>query len=957
VTAGTAGTPTVGRERETARIAWRLSELAAGRGGVVLLSGEPGIGKTRLALDAAGAARARGLPVVWGRCPEAGGAPALWPWMQVVRACVRSEGADVVADRLGAAAVDVLALADVRELPGVAGPRSAELVTSQRFRMFDGVVRLLAGGPEPLVVVLEDLHRADELSVALARQLGEEAGQLPVLLMVTWRSTDAPADGPAVRGTAALASLPWAEDLPLGPLPRADAGRLVTALRGSAVEDAGVDAVVRRAGGNPLFLQQLARSTTDRGAGVPTSLRQVVRERVAGLPAECRSVLDALAVAGRSADAALVAGAVGLPTDRARALLTAAVERGLLAPALDEGAATFSHALVQEILYSDLDPGRRGELHERFAVLLEEASGPEALAARAEHALRAARAGRVVDCVPALRAAAASAAGRLAFAEASRLLGQAVERWTGRPGDLVEVLLELGTAEIHAGRPAAARPWLERAADLAAGRDDGPALAAAALAIGECVVPVGQVDWDLAARLRQALAALDHEDGDVRAKLLARLAVELYWHEGGEEARRLSADALVTAERLPGTTRTLAEAMWARLFTLRGPDRLDERLALGRRLVETAVRERWDDVEARGRVWWVPELLRAGQLPAYRANVERLGLIARSSGQPLHRWYAELFAAERDLATGAAENAAAHSVEAAEVAARLGIAAGRIYFIGQQLPLRRDVGGVEDIREPLQEVADRYPALVTLQMMLCVLDAETGQFDRADAVLARLAADDFAAVPLDALWTATLCLAAEVAAMTGDVPTSRVVARLLDPHRGTCAVQGVPVAWGAVDRAVGLARLTCGDASGARTALTAALRLHQRWGFGPQVLRTRLDLAVAGGLTADGRRDVERVTTEARALGLGRLADRSVEVLATAGPPRIDGPGGRLSPRETEVLGLLAAGVSNAGIAARLVLSVNTVERHVRNVYTKLGVANRAEAAAIAVRHDVAAGR
>jgi DNA-binding CsgD family transcriptional regulator len=351
-------------------------------------------------------------------------------------------------------------------------------------------------------------------------------------------------------------------------------------------------------------------------------------------------------------------------------------------------------------------------------------------------------------------------------------------------------------------------------------------------------------------------------------------------------------------------------------------------------------------------VWWLPELLRAGDLPAYRANVERLGLIARVSGQPLHRWYAELFAAQRDLLTGHLADAAAWSAAAAGTAERLGTEAGRIYYVAQQVPLRRDVGGLDEIVEPLQQVADRYPTLTTLQMMLAVVHAELGDAEEARAGLARLAADDFASVPPDSLWTATLCLAAELSHEVADVPTARSVARLLDPYRGTCAVQGVPVAWGAVDRAVGLARLTVGDVPGALGALTAALTLHQRWGFAPLVARTRLDLAVARGLDADGRRDAARAAADAQALGMHRLAERAAGLLAACGPLRIGGPGGRLSAREAEVLGLLTGGVSNAGIAARLVLSVNTVERHVRNVYVKLGVSNRAEAAALMARHE-----
>ena len=952
MTAGIAGARTVGRDRELDRISARLAALAAGTGGVVLVSGEPGIGKTRLALDATAAARAAGCRVAWGRCPEAGAAPAFWPWIEVVREVVAAEGTEAVRARLGPAAEDVLALAEARDLL-LPGSVPAELVASQRFRALDGLVRLVDGDGPPLLVVVEDMHRADEFSVAALRHLAPQVGRLPAVVLVTLRPADLLPETALTAALPDVVSLPWCDDVPLGPLGADDAARLVAAVPGRPLDDEGLAAVVARAGGNPLFLQQLALAPGGPGE-VPTSVRQVIRARVGALPADCRALLDVLAVAGREADVDLAAALADLPPDRARAVLTPAVTSGLLLPR--GRVVSFSHALVQETLYADLDPVRRAALHERVAALLENpaAEDPGLRAARADHALRAVRGGRPLDCVPAVRAAASAAAGRLAFAEAARWLREALPECAGRPDERIAVLLELGSAEEHSGRTAEARVHLERAADLAAERGDAHALAAAALGIGSCVVPVGEVDRALVARLRQAAEALDGADPAVHVRLLARLAVELYW-EDGAGARRESAAALDAAEQLPGDRRTLAEALWARLFTLRGPDRLDERLALGRRLVDTGVEERAGDVEFRGRVWWVPELLRAGQLPAYRANVERLALLADRSGQPLHRWYADLFAAQRDLLTGRPDAAAARSGAAAEVAARLGIEAGRVYAVAQQVPLRRDVGRLEEVREPLQELADRYPALVTLQMMLSLVDAEVGHVDEAAAALARLAAGDFAAVPPDSLWTATLCLAAEVAARLDDQATARVVARLLEPYRGTCAVQGVPVVWGAVDRAVGLARLTCGDAARATSALTAAVALHQRWGFGPLTIRTRLDLAVARGLDADGRREVHKAAADARAAGLHRLARQAEDLLA--GPPRIGGPGGELSPREVEVLRLLAAGASNNGIATRLVLSVNTVERHVRNLYTKLGVANRAEAAAVAARHDTGLSR
>ena len=953
MTPATVGTATIGRVEELARIERCLGDVGSGRGGAVLLSGEPGIGKTRLALEAATAARARGYAVAWGRCLEAGAAPVFWPWLQVVRACVRREGAPAVRERLGAAVADVLSPAETGDLLTSPPAPAGELVASRRFRLLDGVVELLGSGPGPLVVLIEDLHRADELSITMARRMAAEAGQLPVLMVATFRSTEVESGGTLGRALAEIGTLPWCEEVALGALPPAAAAELVTAVPGCTLDPAAVADVVARAGGNPLFLQHLARAAQTSTGGMPTSLREVLRDRIAGLPTGARELLEAMAVAGREVDVGLAAATLGLSLSRARPLLERAVRLGLVTVGPDDRIASFTHALIQEALYKDLDPERRAELHEAFFRLLQGTPGrdPGVGPALADHALRAARGGRDVDCLPPLRAAARAAARRLAFGEASRLLTEALAQCAHRPGEQAAVLLELGRAEAHAGRVGEARPHLERAADLAAADGDARLLAAAALGIGSCVVSVGQVDWALVARLRQALEALEPADAALEVRLRARLAIELYWQGGGAEARQESAAALDSAERLADDPGTLAEAVWGRLFTLRGPGRLEERLALGRRLVELGLRAQDLDAEFRARVWWLPELLRAAEIPAFRANVERLGLLARRSGQPLHRWYAEVFAAERALLAGDPEDAESRSAEAAGVAARLGIEAGEIYRLGQLVPLRRDVGGLAELVGPLQVAADRYPALVTMQLLLLVVRAELGEHEESGAALTRLAADGFAPVPPDSLWTASLCYAVDAAQLLGDAETARAAVRLLEPYRGTCAAHGVPAAWGAVDRAVGLGRLVCGDTSGAIADLEAALALHLRWGFAPQVIRTRLDLAIARGMSSrEARQDVEAAAATARGLGLARLARRAEELLDHARPPRVSGPGGILSAREEEVLELLASGVSNAGIAARLVLSINTVERHVHNVYAKLGVTNRVDAATMLVR-------
>lgn len=954
-------TETVGRVTERALVRLRVAGLLRENGGAVLIGGEPGIGKTRLALDAAEEGRRRGLTVAWGRCREAGTAPPFWPWVQVLRHVVEAEGWAAVHQRHGAAADDVLRLTGEAGVSSGRGPASSALGPSQRIRLFDGVTDLLTSSRRPTLVVLDDLHRADDASLALLRHLGGESWPPRVLVLVTYRQTEDPYDRGFPATLAALASGCSCDEVLLGPLDPVDA-RLVACHAGGTLSEADLAAVVTRGGGNPFFLQQLGRAVAAGSppSQVPASVGEVVRHRLACLPDTCRELLQVLSVAGRQADVAVVADLARVDRGDVLAALVPAVTGGLLTVTHEGDALQFAHALVHEALYGDLDPKRRARLHERLAEWLRACPSPDAGVAAdlADHALKAARGGRPVDPVPPLRTAAEAAVRSLAFEEATRLLELAVHECR-QPAVRVALLQEAGHALASGGRPADARVQFERAVREATRLGDVRAVAAATLGVGACVVPVGETDWDLVALLEGALC-VRFDDRSVHARLRARLAVELYWHDG-EVSRRQSALALEAAESSEDVG-ALTEALHARLFTLRGPDQSEERLALGRRLVALAVEHRLDDIELRGWVFWLPELLRAADLPGYRAGVRRMTTLADRSRQPLHRWYAELFTAQLAMIAGAVEEASIHSAAAARVARRLGLEAGDVYLIGQQVVLSRDIGGIDTVVEPLTAVADRFPRLVTMRVLLAVVLAESGRTQEAGAQLTNLAASRFAALPRDSLWLATVCYAAEAAHLLGDPAVARSSVELLEPYRGSCAVQGLPVCWGAVDRAVGLAHLTLGEVDRAVEALHAALDLHERWGMPALAARTELDLAVAYATGGPPRRSsavlhARRAQTQARGLGLHRL-DLLVEELteslsAVRMTTRLKGPGGALSSREEDILRLLADGASNKAIAQELFISLNTVERHVRNVYAKLGVSNRAAATAFAVRAEL----
>src|ERR671918_2225084 len=206
---GRSGAPAfVGRERELGTLTEGLEAVRAGSGRVFLLAGEPGVGKSRLADELAAMARQGGVRVLWGRCWEAGGAPAYWPWVQSIRALIRSRDPELVRKELAAGAGDVAQIVpEVREMvPGVEEPPSLD-PESSRFRLFDAVARFLVTAAEPdgLVLVLDDLHAADAPSLLLLRFLAGEIAESRLLVLGCYRDAELERHGPLSAAVVELA--------------------------------------------------------------------------------------------------------------------------------------------------------------------------------------------------------------------------------------------------------------------------------------------------------------------------------------------------------------------------------------------------------------------------------------------------------------------------------------------------------------------------------------------------------------------------------------------------------------------------------------------------------------------------------------------------------------------------------------------------------------------------------
>ena len=467
-----AGTGLVGREDVLAQLGRVVEEAAKGRGGLVLLTGEGGIGKSAVVEAAADAAAGQGARVAWGWGWQGEGTPPYWPWVQVFRSLL----ADARELRRLAAATRSLARL-MPELPGsgeppFVGERSSadaglaagdELDAAARFRLLDELTTvLLAAGERSLVVVLENLQWADGPSLQLLDFPARRLTTSRALVLGTWRDLDqAPGDprGPLLASLVARSTL-----VPLGPLDEDGVGRLVAGIR-------------RRTGGNPFFVEQVTRLLGTRAAepaGIPVGVREAVERRLDRLSPACAELVTAAAVAGPECDAALLARVAGEPAATVRDLLGEAVRARVLdGPDEPLRPYRFAHDLFRESLLAGLDPPALASLHLRVGQALEterDAGVPVTAAQLADHFARAGP-GATEAAVRYAALAAADATQRLAHEEAARHWARALEALdaaaapdaTRRTG----LLLELAAARRRAGDLAGSRLACLQAAELA----------------------------------------------------------------------------------------------------------------------------------------------------------------------------------------------------------------------------------------------------------------------------------------------------------------------------------------------------------------------------------------------------------------------------------------------------------------------------------------------------------
>lgn len=843
----------VGRARELGELEAAVESARSGRGGVVLIGGEPGVGKSRLIEELAVRARSSGMQVLVGRCWEAGGAPVFWPWVQVLRSHLFTLDDKELGLQLGAGAADVARiLPELRErLPHL--PESRGAADDARFRLFDAVAGLLARATAhtPIVLVLEDIHAADEPSLLLLRFLARVVGDVRLLIVCGYRTVDPVPSAGLEETLADVGRVPITRTLVLAGIGSSDAGRLIALTTGNAPTDALLEDVYARTDGNPLFLVEVARFLAERGpslgdpdpADVPESVRAVIRRRLQRLSVESGDVLAAAAVLGRDFSLDVLQRVSGVSEQ----VLLSAVDEASAARLLTDisgltGRLRFSHALIRDVAYVDVPRARRTELHRRVAAALELLHGTDVeppLAEIAHHLVEATPVGDTHEAVSLCSQAAHHAALRYAFEEAARLYGMALDLVDrDSRADAVsrcDLLLAMGDVQTRAGDTPASKETFRIAAALAAAHTLPEHHARAALGYGGRMTWGASRDDDhLATLLEGALAALEKKDSPLRARVLARLAGGPLRDSTHDPARRseLSRQALEMARRI-GDPATLAYALHGYVSSRHSPEFTPEQLQRATELVQVALQA--DDPErvAEGHELCFVALFELGRMPEARAALDRLAALADALRQPAQRWFVAAYRALLALLEGRFSEAEHLIADALGLGQRAQSWEPLITYHVQLYILRRAQGRLPEVLEMVRTAAAESPTYPLWRCIHAQAAAELGLKREAAEALAAVARDQFARLPFDEEWLLSTALLAEAAHALDDRRHAATLHALIAPYADRVAIGYPEFSMGSMSLYLGILAATLGRWDQAVSHLEAAVETNARIGARP----------------------------------------------------------------------------------------------------------------------------
>jgi class 3 adenylate cyclase/tetratricopeptide (TPR) repeat protein len=876
----------VGRDIELAVALSAWQQVKSGGGRVLLIAGEPGIGKTRLTLEVTHHAGENGAVVLAGRSDEDSLVP-YQPFVEALRKYVRTHLPQHVLDVLGNNGPQLSRL--IPELsqiaPGLPEPPRADPV-AERHLLFEAILDTITriASFSPVVVVLDDLHWADPATLLLMRHLARRSVD-GVLVIGAYR-----ADGssPLIELLSALTS-DGATTIALEGLAIDAVIEFVSELAPQFLqdEDSNLTKLVDATGGNPLFVEHLVRHALDLGdrapIAIPDTVKATIDQRLSRLAPTVRQTLSTAAVIGTEFGLDVLECASGSPAESLVVELDEALAAGLIEEFRSGGRYRFRHALVREVLYNGQSATHRALDHQRVASALERlhASDPEEIVSELAHHYVAATAlvGAQVGAEYCLRAAAHSLQ-LLAYEEAATWSRRGLEL-VGLGSDRIELLLTLGAALSAEGDLTAARLTFLEAADLSRHQDSPIQLGRAAIGV------VGPMRWQSkdpsrVSLIEDALSRLSPDEAPaLRATLMGVLSLDL---EDGTDAKVASAEQSLALARFCEDDTALGMALQATFWADWRPSELPEKLAVTAEAV--ALAKRSGDLglamEARAEQWLA--LMVAGDMEALRRCETEHAEISERLNHSLGRATTEMMRSHRASRSGRFDEAIGLAFKAIELCPDESILAG---FGGVMLWTSLQQGGAIDLEETIAQQAAADPGFSFLQVALAMVHAATGRLDEAAREVDHLSKNGFARLSDQRAWMrpAELAVLSEVAYALADRSLSEAVSELLMPYEDCQVTLSIAAYLGPASYFLGSCAFTGGRLDDACRYFHDAIDDCEKLGAGVVGAHARLRLArtlIGRGDLASAAVQLSAASDDAQRLGLPPLLAEATQLrLAT----------------------------------------------------------------------------
>ena len=815
----------VGRERQLAEAAAAIDTALAGSGALVLITGEAGVGKTRLVDELTGTLNARTLRGTSWNDP---GTPPFWPWTTVLRDCAAAAGFEA-SDELA----PIMGRTDFTEEPDF----------QLRLRLFEGVAAFLtaAAAMQPLVIVLEDLHFADAASLDLLRFLATSLREKAIVLVGTYRYPDL---DPGLPFADALTEvLRVAHSVPLLGLEESEVGDLIRMTTGPPPDSQLAARLRDHTGGNPLFVMELAKLLASQSSPdadrlpIPSTVQQVIGQRLGYISGEILDISAQAAVVGQTFTLPVLAHAMDEPRGRVADLLDDAVTTGLIQPLPILGGFCFKHALIHDVLYAGVPIAVRRRRHRLVAEAIEdlyEQTIDAHVDELADHYALALPDADDTRALYYLRRAGSRNLDMLAFEEAAQRFATALELAATADVDesvRVEVLLDLGDARMRAGDWPGAVEAYEQVATSARRRNRPDELARAALGLGAGLsgFEVRLFDQRQLDLLREALHELRDSDSDLRTWLLARLSVAESF-VSDETIRVERSRQAVEEARRAGNPELLAYALSSYCDAIAGPDHTEERLQLADEMVRLGSAARDLKSELLGRRFRAVALMESGDLAGVAAEADAFALAAEQLGWPLVQWYPLLWRGTLALVDGRVDEVERLVHQVKDIGQRGGSVNAGIVADVQRIQLLLELGRADESYNVLRSFLDDPEGGPNAAAWRALPLARMGRRAEACAVIDRLASNGFELV-MDAAWLEVIASVAEACAEVSDNNAAQQLLAMVVPYADRFATGGTgAICFGSMHRHAGLLAHCSGDLDRADDHFRRALQANRRAG-------------------------------------------------------------------------------------------------------------------------------